>query len=93
MSLRKCADVSDMSRQPDVRDTKTEIVSLYPPHVAVVLDANLLLIVQKYEQVLFGVYGEINFTEILVLYSAIEECDSDVKVYTPCSSFIDWTEK
>jgi hypothetical protein len=57
-----------MSRLPDVRDTKTEIVSLYPPHVAVVLGWNL----QKYERVLFGVYGEINLQKSHAFFSAVQ---------------------
>jgi uncharacterized ubiquitin-like protein YukD len=31
-------------------------------------------------------------TSCILLYSAIEKYDLRVKVYTPCSSFIDWVE-
>lgn len=51
---------------------KTEIVSLSSPHVAVVLDGILLLIVQKYEEVLYGVYGEINSLKPRAFFSTVQ---------------------
>jgi hypothetical protein len=51
---------------------KTEIVSLSSPHVAVVLDGILLLIVQKYEEVLYGVYGEIKLLKPHAFFSTVQ---------------------
>lgn len=83
-----------MRRQPDVRDTKDRnCIVIFSPCCCCVGQDCAPYSVEIGGGIIQCLWGN-KFTETscILFYSAVEIYDSRVKLYTPCSSFIDWVE-